>query len=278
MLPRSYLFVPADRPDRFDDAAACGADAVVLDLEDGTAWSEKDRARNAVHDWLLSGHPEGVEVWVRVNGGDLLRDDLDASFGADGVLLPKIHGPGAIEDAAAHVGSDLKIIGMIETARSLLRCEEIGGHEAITGLMIGEFDLAADLGMRYDTMGRELDAARLRVVTVSAAYGLRPAIAGLEPSFTDLDRTRRGTEHMANLGFGSRACIHPVQVDVVNDVFMPDEEAVVEARDLLERYERARTDGAGVFVNVHGRLMDESMVRHARQVIELADHPRKPIA
>ncbi|NND85180.1 MAG: CoA ester lyase, partial [Acidimicrobiia bacterium] len=171
MLPRSYLFVPADRPDRFDAAAASGTDAIILDLEDGTAWSEKERGRTAVHEWLHKGHPEGIEVWVRVNGGDLLHDDLDASMGADGVFLPKINGPGAIEDVASHVGDDLKIIAMIETARALLRCEQIGGHDAVTGLMIGEFYLAADLGLRYDTMGRGLDPARLQVVTVSAAYG-----------------------------------------------------------------------------------------------------------
>lgn len=274
MLPRSYLFVPADRPDRFDDVAASGADAVILDLEDGTAHSEKDRARAAVHEWLHKGHPEGIEVWVRVNGGESLHDDLDASMGADGVFLPKINGPGTIEDVAAHVGDDLRIIAMIETARALLRIEQIGGHDAVTGLMIGEFDLAADLGMRYDTMGHELDAARLQVVTVSAAYGLRPAIAGIEPSVTDLDRIRRGTEHMATIGFGSRGCVHPVQLDIVNEVFQPDEESVVEARDLIARYERAKTIGSGVFLNVHGRVMDESNVRHARQVLELADHPR----
>lgn len=274
MLPRSYLFVPADRPERFDEVAASGADAIILDLEDGTAWSEKDRARDAVHDWLMKGHPEGIEVWVRVNGGDLLHDDLDASFGADGVLVPKIHGPGAIEDVAAHVGGNLKIIALIETARALLRCEEIGGHDAVTGLMIGEFDLAADLGMRYDTRGHELDAARLRVVTVTAAYGLRPAIAGVEPSVTDLDRIRRGTEHFATIGFGARGCVHPVQVGIVNEVFQPDEESVVEARDLIARYERAKAIGSGVFLNVYGRVMDESNVRHARQVLELADHPR----
>lgn len=273
MLPRSYLFVPADRPDRFDAAAESGADAIILDLEDGTAWTEKDRARDAVHEWLLKGHPEGIEVWVRVNGGDLLRDDLDASFGADGVFLPKIQGPGTIEDVAAYVDGNLKIIGMIETARALLRCEQIGGHDAVTGLMIGEFDLAADLGMRYDTMGRELDAARLKVVTVSAAYGLRPAIAGIESSVTDLDRIRRGTEHMATIGFGARGCVHQVQVDIVNEVFQPDEESVVEAKDLIARYERAKAIGSGVFLNVHGRVMDESNVRHARQVLELADHP-----
>jgi citrate lyase subunit beta/citryl-CoA lyase len=270
MLPRSYLFVPADRPDRFAKAVESGADAIVVDLEDATAWSNKASAREAVHDWLHAGHPEGVEVWVRVNPGALLVEDLEAAMGADGVFLPKVNGPGMVEDAASRVGDDLAIIAMIETARGLLRAEEIGGHDAVTALMIGEFDLGADLGIRYDTMGTDLDSARLRVVTVSAAYGLRPAIAGVEPAFTDVDRLRRGTDRLATMGFGARGCIHPVQVPTVNAVFTPSPAEIAEAHDVIGRYEAAQADGAGVFLDARGGMMDEAMVRHARRVVDRA--------
>lgn len=270
MLPRSYLFTPADRPDRFDKAVESGADAVVLDLEDGTAHAKKEFAREQVHDWLHAGHPEGVEVWVRVNPGDPTLADVDAALGADGVFLPKVTGPGMIEDVFSHVGNDLAIIAMIETARGLLRAEDIAGHDGVTGLMIGEFDLGADLGLRYDTMGTDLDSARLRVVTVSAAYGLRPAIAGVEPSFTNMGRLRRGTDRLAAFGFGARGCIHPAQVPVVNSVFTPSDAEVAAATDVLERYAVALAEGTGVFLDAEGRMMDEAMVRHARRVLDRA--------
>ncbi len=270
MLPRSYLFVPADRPERFDKAVESGADAVVLDMEDGAAYSNKAMARESVHAWLHDGHPDGVEVWVRVNPGEMLHADLDAALGADGVFVPKVNGPGLIEDVAAQVGDDLALIAMIETARGLLRAEAIGGHDAVTGLMIGEFDLGADLGMRYDTMGSDLDAARLRVVTVSAAYGLRPAIGGVESAFTDTDRLRRGTERLAGMGFGSRGCIHPVQVPTVNAVFTPSAAEVAEAMAVVARFDAAQAKGVGVILDGAGRMMDEAMVRHARLVINRA--------
>lgn len=257
MTARTWLFVPGDRPDRFDKAVGSGADAVILDLEDGVGPARKDEARRAVATWLAA-HTPPVPVWVRLSAPDAPGVDLDASKHAAGVVVPK-----------AIWGQQLAlarpVVAMVETAGALTALDELAG--AADALMLGEYDLTADLGMDVDVGDPRLDPLRIAVVVASAAAGIQAPIGPVDGDFSEPDQLERSTDALRRLGFGGRAIIHPNQIGPVHRAYTPTIEEVAAARDLVERFTDA---GSGAAVDDRGRMVDEATVRRARAVLRRA--------
>ena len=111
---------------------------------------------------------------------------------------------------------------------------------------------------------------RSSVVLASAAAGIEPPVGPVSTNFRDLDALRHSTEALARLGYLGRACIHPAQAAVVNEVFTPSAEVVESARALIERYDAAVAAGEGVFTDDSGRMVDLAVVRQARRALALA--------
>ena len=145
--PRSYLFVPGNRPDRFAKACASGADAVVLDLEDSVAPMDKTEARAAVAAWLTPAQP--VMVRVNTSGSEWFHDDLrlGGKPGIAGVLLPKAEGVEDIRIVAEHFGSGVPILPQIETARGFRGALALASATQVRHLLFGSIDFQLDLGM-----------------------------------------------------------------------------------------------------------------------------------
>ncbi|MDN4173349.1 CoA ester lyase [Nocardioides sp. SOB77] len=281
MLPRSFLYVPGNRPDLFPKAAAGPADAVVLDLEDAVPLPEKAAAREAVRDRLGSGAsaPGSGETWVRVSP-TALEDDLDAAVrqGLDGLLLATVT-PAAVRTVAALlarleaerglVPGSVRVVGLVESAEGLLSLAESAAEERLTAFGIGEVDLLGDLRM---SRGPATDAAvthlRTQVVVHSAAAGLEAPVAPTSTDFRDLDAFAESTRALLDLGFRSRTAVHPAQVPVVHDVLTPTAEQVADARDLVARFDAAE---GGVTTDARGRLIDAAVVREAREVLARAE-------
>lgn len=280
MTARSYLYVPGDQSSKLERALDRGADALVLDLEDGVAVSAKDTARETVAAFLATG-PTGPELWVRVNA-DRLDDDLPAVATATvaGVLIPKAEPAllaradalltAAEQDVGLAPGS-LRVIPLIETARGLLAVAELARGPRVLRLGIGEADLAAELGIRPGPDRAELAPHRAALVVASAAAGLAAPIAPVETdlSMSDTELAER-TRALLREGFRARTAIHPRQVPVINTVFTPSEDEIAEARDIVARLEEAERNGSGVAVDRRGRMIDEAVARSAREVLARA--------
>ncbi|WP_459546072.1 HpcH/HpaI aldolase/citrate lyase family protein [Nocardia sp. X0981] len=268
-----YLYVPGDRPERFAKAARSGADAVVLDLEDAVPVAAKDTARRAVATWLDSADRPDIPVWVRVNPGAELVDDVTAAVrgGVAGIWLPKC-------DDAAVLGrldtllTDLEkrfarartpVSPLIETGTGLWNVRAVATGPRVEFLQIGEVDLAADLGITVTT-GDELLWARSRVVAASAAAGLRPPLGAASPIVDDDAAFARETRRLVELGFHGRACIHPRQLAPAREGTTPTRAEVDTALDVLAAFEAA---GGGAATDRRGRLIDEAVARHARRVL-----------
>lgn len=275
---RSYLYVPADRPDRLERALERGADAVVLDLEDGVALADKDRARDAAAD-LLARHPEGADsqLWARVDAAALARDvEAVATPGLTGVLVPGAEPErlaevdallSAAEQRAGLPAGRLLVLPLVETARGLLLAPEVARAPRVLRLGIGEVDLAADLGVLPDPERVELAPLRLQVVVASAAAGLTRPVAPTSTDFRDLDAFAETGKALLRLGFRARTCVHPAQLAVVHEVFTPTPDEVRAAADLVARFHAA---GGGVVTDAAGRMVDLAVVRGARELLERA--------
>jgi citrate lyase subunit beta/citryl-CoA lyase len=273
VTPRSYLYVPADRPDRIVKALSSGADAVIVDLEDAVAPAAKQAAREQAAAALADPLPPGVEIWVRVNPAPLRDDDVRAVAplaALSGLCLAKVEDPDDVRSVDALLTAldcQAAIEPLIESARGVFAAREIAAAPRVRRLQIGEYDLAADLGATVGADERELLWARSALVAASAAAGLEAPVGPVSTEFRDLEALRASSEAVMRLGFWGRACIHPAQVAVVNEVFTPSAERVAWARDVVERLDRAGRDGSGVAVGEDGRLIDEAVARAARRVL-----------
>ncbi|MGB0102006.1 MAG: CoA ester lyase [Nocardioides sp.] len=274
MLARSALYVPGDAADKLTRALERGADEVIVDLEDAVAPAAKDAARESVRVWLHDLPVlAGVGIWVRINPGALGEVDVRAVAGAPaltGVMVAKAETPeelSALDRLLASLGSTAGVVPLLESAGAVLRAGELARAPRVQRLQIGEADLRADIGVTPGPDERELLHVRSQVVLASAAAGIAPPIAPVSTNFRDLDAFRSSTEALARLGFVGRACIHPAQVQVANEVFTPSSEQVDRARSLVATWER---NGAGVGVDDAGRFVDEAVIRQARLVLARA--------
>jgi citrate lyase subunit beta / citryl-CoA lyase len=283
MTPRSYLYVPGDQPRKLAKALERGADAVIVDLEDAVAPAAKLSARTAVAAWLRSLPARaGVEIWVRVNPGAAGREDAAAVVAAgrstlDGVVGAKTESVDElvaldrvlrrVESTAGLPVGQVAVSPLLESAAAVMAADRIARGPRVRRLQVGEADLRADLGLPPGDGDPELLYVRSRVVLVSAGCGLAPPVGPVSTDFRDLAALRASTEALARLGFVGRCCIHPAQIDVVNEVFTPAPAEVARAAALVERFERAVAGGSGVALDDDGRFVDEAVIRQARRLL-----------
>ena len=243
--PLTWLYVPADRPDRVEKALASRAHAVIVDLEDGVAPARKDEARANLAQ--LPRDP-GKPLWVRVNAGS--EEDL-AATGDRPVIVPKAEG--AFPEGRT-------VIALIETALGVERAFEIAQLPGIAGLGLGEADLGSQTG------ARDLDWARSRVINAAVAAGLPRPPQSVYPHVRDLDGLAASSARGRALGHLGRTAIHPDQLEVIERAYLPTRAEVDTARATLERLE---ADGVGTLAD--GAFVDRAMLGVAQQVLAIAD-------
>ncbi|GIG86343.1 HpcH/HpaI aldolase/citrate lyase family protein [Plantactinospora endophytica] len=265
----TLLYVPGDRPDRFDKAVDSGADAVIVDLEDAVVAARKGYARKAAAEFVGARHR--VPVFVRVNEltGPDVAADLDALAGVPGLAglrLPKVESPETVRRVAERVSVPLH--PLVESAVGVERAYEIAGaHPAVASIGLGEADLRSDLGV---TAEEGLSWVRGRIVVAARAAGLPPPLLPVYPNVTDLAGLAESCATGRRMGFVGRTAIHPRQLPVIVTAFRPTAEEVSRARELLDAVAEAQTRDSGTVVLPDGRFADRAMVAAARRTVQLA--------
>ncbi len=258
-LPRSLLFVPGHRPERFDKAAASGAHQVVLDLEDAVGPEAKTEARQRVAAWLKAGG----QAMVRVNAADTqwYAEDIQMLQAIPGaaVMLPK-----ACKDSLASVIHDLagrSVIGLLETVRGYMQLRDLCAIQGLERLAFGSLDFGTESGIADELDA--LTAVRTNIVLESAYAGLKAPLDGVSTEFNDLERMRSDVLRSKQLGFGGKLCIHPRQVAVVNDAFLPTTEQYQWAQRVMVAFEQSK----GAATAIDGKMIDRPVVDHAQRII-----------
>ncbi|NYZ14710.1 CoA ester lyase [Azospirillum sp. RWY-5-1] len=256
---RSVLFVPGHRPDRFAKAAAAGADAIIIDLEDAVGPAEKEAARGHVVDWLAGG---GGGL-VRVNAADTpwFVPDLAALavHRPAAVLLPKAE-PVALR-ALAKALPYLPVVALIETVAGLLALPELLRHGAVRRLAFGNLDFGTDA--RLPGTGGVLDMARFQITLHARAAELPPPIDGVTVAIDDPAVLSADVARARELGFGGKLCIHPRQVEPVNRGFAPTDAEL----DWARRVTAALEASGGAAVQVDGKMIDKPMITRAQALL-----------
>lgn len=263
-LARSVLFVPGERPDRFDKAVASGADVVVCDLEDAVAPKDKHTARRHVAGWLAD---RGVGA-VRINAAETpwYDDDCSALKGLPGltaVVVPKAEDPRELAALGARLGGDIPLVALVETALGVHRAFEVATAPCVARLAFGSVDFALDTGAAEDYL--PLLHARSVLVIASRAGGLPRPLDGIEVALDDPEAARTSALTARALGFGGKLCIHPRQVAPVNESFTPSVVEVEQARRLLASVRD------GTANRVDGQMVDLPVLERARGLLRQAE-------
>jgi len=279
MRLRSLLFVPGDRPERFDKAAASGADALILDLEDSVAASAKDVARAAVAA-RLRAERGGVAVFVRINplDTDLSSEDLVALRGLspDAIVLPKAEGAASVRllaERLTEAGIDAPILPIAtETPAAIF---QLGSYAAcgvpLAGLTWGAEDLPAAIGAATSREDDGRYTAPYEMVRSLALFGAHAAgVSAIEtvyPAFRDVEGLAAYAKRAARDGFTGMMAIHPAQVATINAAFTPDAAQIAHARAIVAAFAAQPEAGA---LQVDGRMVDAPHLKQARRILDRA--------
>jgi citrate lyase subunit beta/citryl-CoA lyase len=262
--PSFLLFVPGDRPDRFEKAASGEASGAILDLEDAVAVDRKAIARDAVATYLDGGY-DPLRVVVRVNAVNSPWFDEDLAMlqtrRIGTVMIPKTPDASAL-DAVTTVLKDPDVIAMTESASGVLRAAEIAAHPRCIALAFGPFDLAAELG--GSAAWEIMQPYRAHVLVAARAHGKR-ALDGPTIAFADPAQTKTDASAAKRLGYDGKLLIHPAQIIPARRGFLPDAAEIARARLIVAAAEHAMP------AVVDGQMIDAPLVLAAQRVLKQAD-------
>lgn len=283
---RSWLFAPGDSAKKMEKAAASPADVVVLDLEDAVTVEEKPRARTMVCDFLKA-QASGLErLWVRVNpmDGPFTLTDLAAVMPGKpgGIMLPKVFGRADVErldhylsalEAAngIEIGATRVIVLITETAAAMFTTGDYAGAPRVVALTWGAEDLAVSIGAssnRNPDGGYSFtyELARSLCLLGAATAGVT-AIETIQSDFHDLEGLKKRAEQVRRDGYRGMLAIHPAQVDIINQAFLPGEDELAEAQEVVDLFDANPGVGA---IGFKGGMLDRPYLARAQALLRLA--------
>ena len=269
MEPRSYLFVPGNRPERFAKALASEADAVVLDLEDAVAAPAKDAARAAIAAFAAAcDAPARRRLVVRINDPSQPghRDDLQLlkEAGLAAVMLPKAEAPQQVQALRA-VLPQAEVLALIESAAGIAAVRAIAAATGVQRLVFGTLDYAVDLDLDIESGSEGLSHAASELAIASRLARLPCPVAGVTPQVDDEQRLLADFAWARRHGLHAKLCIHPRQLAAVHRALAPTADALDWARRVLAA-EQASPGAAAL----DGRMIDRPVVLQAQRTLQRA--------
>jgi len=282
MIPRSFLFVPADSDRKLARGSQSGAAALILDLEDSVAPDRKPVAREMAVAWLRA-RPPAPQAWVRVNAFDtgLTMADLAAVVAArpDGIVLPKCESAAdlarldaalsALETREGLPDRSIPVMPLVtETPRAMFALGGYAGAPRLAAITWGGEDLAAGLGARANrlpdgTWDEPYSLARALTLIAAGAAGV-PAIDTIYADVRNLDGLRADCEAGRRMGFAGRMAIHPAQVAVIEQAYAPTDAERAWAERVVAAFEAAPSAGV---VSLDGRMVDRPHLLQAKRLL-----------
>lgn len=287
-LNRSFLFAPGNVARRVEKALTLDADAVIVDLEDSVAISEKAGTRKLVAEALK--RPRRPRGYVRVNAAStpFCYPDLVETIheGVEGVLLPKVESAAelhaidwliaALERDHGLAEGSIDLIPQVETAAGVQRIERIvqarnlRQYKApwrVKRVAFGAGDYANDLGLSVSVDEPELAEARARLVMICRAAGLENPIDSPWFHMKDAEGFKRALERSRRGGFQGRLCIHPDQIASVNSAYLPSAEELAQAERIVAAFREAEAKGAAA-IQLDGQMIDYPIVHRAQALLD----------
>jgi citrate lyase subunit beta/citryl-CoA lyase len=279
-MRRSRLYLPGNEAKFMINSGLHKPDGVILDLEDSVHPSEKDSARVHVRNALRQIDFMGSERMVRINQGAMGMIDLDfiVPHNVHVILIPKCESAEevtAVDQRIAEIKKKRKVAGdvflmpIVESALGAIKAYDIASASPnVVALTIGLEDYTADIGTRRTNEARESFWARAQVVNAARAAKVQP-IDTVFSDVADMEGLRQSVLEAKSLGFEGKGCIHPRQIEVINDAFAPTDDETKRAKAIVLAYEDAQAKGLGV-VSLGSKMIDPPVVKRALRTVDLA--------
>ncbi|MDM0037726.1 CoA ester lyase [Variovorax sp. J22G21] len=272
-LARTFLFVPADRPERYVRALGTGAGAVIIDLEDAVAPDKKASARALLEEGFLAlPEIDRARLLVRVNAAGTPWHDEDKALaarlalaGLPGLVAPKAEDPRDLAGLAEALGPTGVLVPLIESAAGWASLDAIAAAPQVLRLAFGHLDFQADLGLACDADEVELVSVRLAIVLASRRAGLAAPVDGVTADWRDAARLESDARRARRGGFGGKLCIHPEQVAPAHRALGPSVEELAWAHRVIGAAQAAR----GSVISLDGRMVDLPVVKLAERLLSL---------
>ncbi|MDZ7766975.1 MAG: CoA ester lyase [Melioribacteraceae bacterium] len=273
--------MPGNEPKFYPNAGLHKPDGIILDLEDSVAPSEKEAAQLLVRNALCTIDFYGAERMVRINQLPKGIDDLRfiVPHNVHVILIPKVENADQVKDVEKNVEllkkeykikNDIYFMPIIESALGVIKSYEIASASKYNcALAVGLEDYTADIGVERTNEGRESIFARSMIVNAAKAAKIQ-AIDTVFSDVTDMEGLRDSVIEAKSIGFEGKGCIHPRQVKVVNETFLPTESEIEKAKKIVVAFEEAEAKGLGV-VSLGSKMIDAPVVKRARRIVKLAE-------
>ncbi|CAG8506119.1 4895_t:CDS:10 [Ambispora leptoticha] len=279
---RALFYVPGSEERKVNRSRTSKADCIVYDLEDGVAFNRKGIAREMVFDTLEASEPGTSEKAVRINavGSGLDLDDLNVvlrSTRLQAIVIPKVQTPKDIQFVSRMIDSvatdatktTIRLIASIESALGIMNIKEIATSDPrLDALIFAAEDYCADLGLIRTSSRKELAYARQVIVTAACAYDLQ-AIDLVCLDYNDDTILTEECQEGKEMGFVGKQAIHPRQVDIIQQTFLPDDKDVNRAARIIQGFKHHTDKGIGAF-SLDGKMIDLPMVKWAEKIIARA--------
>jgi len=264
---RSQLFVPGNRPDRFEKACQAGADLVCIDLEDAVGPSDKAQARKDVLGWLAQTNHKHVSL--RMNGLDTADGHADIMALKDSgltlpyLMIPKVASRSQMNDLDDDLSNELgPFFAIIESAEGLLNCEEIFSNGRVKMGMYGAVDYAGDVDC--DLSWETHLYARSRLVAAATVHDVLlfdvPHI-----DVRNLDDCEATTRQAKAMGIKARSAIHPAQIERIHTALMPSRKEIEQAERVIAAYQKA----GGNVALLDGKFIEAPVVKKAERILAI---------
>jgi citrate lyase subunit beta / citryl-CoA lyase len=268
---QAFLFVPANRPDRFAKSMATRAHAVIVDLEDAVPLSDKDAARDAIRRELtpwLQQCPERIVLRINACGTPYLDDDLRLveELGIRHLMLPKTESAAQMSSIVNTLSFTPVLIPMIENAKGVDQVKVIAAHPNTLRLSLGNIDLQVSFGLQCGPDELELLPVRHQILLASRLAEIAAPIDGVTVQIESPEQLVADILRAKRLGFQGKLCIHPKQVDGVIEGFQPSAQEVAYAQTVVAADKAAN----GGVVQLHGKMVDRPVVMLANVVLQKA--------
>lgn len=265
MLRRSQLFVPANDERKIRKSVTLDADSIIYDLEDSVPSTEKSKARKLLTDLFQDLDFGGREVCVRINelGSAFSKDDVLFSRKeekVDALIIPKAESL----PASLHKRTQKTLIPLVETARGMLKIEQLVRSKGVEAISYGPADLANSVGGRIEAYS-ESSFVKTQIVVAASSYGV-DAIDGVYFDLNNTDGFRREAQQSRDLGFIGKHVVHPSQILIANEVYSPSKDDVYRAKKLIDTYESSLSLKVGA-IRYGEKLVDSVHYRHAQKIV-----------
>lgn len=287
---RTLLFAPGNHPRKVEKVFGLEADAVILDLEDAVANSEKSATRAPVLTALQNNYNNRSYSgnnslgYVRVNSmdTDFCFADIQhmVAYGVDGIMLPKVESChqlyaadwmiNALEKERGIEPGSIDLLPIIESAIGLRDIHDIcSSGTRVKRLAFGAADYTIDVGMDWSNDEFELEHARTTIAVASRAAGLEPPIDSVWVEIKDEAGYEASCRRARKLGYQGKMCIYPPQIKPGNLAFSPSPEQLTRAQEIIQAFEKAEREGSAS-IQLNGQFIDYPIVEKARRVMALA--------